>query len=104
MYVTLETVKTHLNIDRDYIDDDEYITDLIDAATVAVENHIMHPLTDVITDDDELPSAIKHAIMLLVADFYNNRETTSYSAMKELPLSYSYLLQPYKDYSFKTSH
>ena len=36
MYVDLDTAKKHLNIEPDFIEDDEYISLLIEAAEAAV--------------------------------------------------------------------
>lgn len=40
MYVELETVKKHLNLDDSFSDDDSYITFLINAAEEAISKHI----------------------------------------------------------------
>ena len=40
MYIDNVILKKHLNIDEDYIADDEYIKALCQAAECAVENHI----------------------------------------------------------------
>lgn len=40
MYVNLQQLKKHLNIDSSFHDDDEYLCDLEQAAELAVERHI----------------------------------------------------------------
>ena len=41
--------------------------------------------------------------MLLVANFYANRESVAFASSSEIPTSYNYLLDLFKDYSTKTT-
>lgn len=47
---------------------------------------------------DELPAPIKHAVLLLVAHFYENREavTSDKGTPKEVPFTVNTLLYPYR--------
>ena len=103
MFIDTVILKKHLNIDESFIDDDEYIKALCLAAENAVENHLQRPLSEIVNDKGQLPPAVKHAILLLVAHFYANRESVSFATASEIPLAYQYLLQPYKSYKFDTS-
>lgn len=47
----------------------------------------------------EVPPAIKVAILLMVSNWYQNREAAVPGTMAELPLGASMLLSPYKRYS-----
>ena len=40
MFLELSQIKKHLNIDTDYIDDDEYLLFLYDVAVDAIQKHI----------------------------------------------------------------
>lgn len=103
MYLNLYSVKKHLNIDEDFNDDDEYLVDLISVATQVVEKHIDNNLDEIAASNGgELPSPILHAMLLLIADLYSNRETVAYTSISKLPLSYDYLLDLYKNYDGKT--
>lgn len=104
MYIDTVILKKHLNIDEDYIEDDEYIKALTLAAENAVENHIARPLTEIIdSSTGKLPPSVNHAILLLVGHWYANRESVSFAQGQTIPLSYEYLLQSYKSYKFDTS-
>lgn len=91
MYITLNDVKKHLNIDDSFKEDDNYITSLIKVAEDAVAKNENIALKD-IEEDGELPSSVAHSILLLVGNLYNNREATSYSVPNEVPYAYKYLV------------
>lgn len=91
MYITLGQAKKHLNIDKSFTDDDEYILSLIQAAEDAVEKNTDIALSEQVKDG-KLPSSLEHSILLLVGNLYNNREATTYSTVKEVPFAYKYLV------------
>jgi uncharacterized phage protein (predicted DNA packaging) len=99
MYITLEEVKKHINVDNDYHEDDIYITSLIEVCEDAVQRHICNTFVNLLDTDNNLPSALKHAILLLIATYYANRETIAFASANEIPLSYSYLLDLFKKYN-----
>lgn len=102
MYVTLECAKKHLNIDESFKDDDSYILSLIDVAENAVSRHIDCKLEKLQQDNDgEMPAPVVHAVKLLVANLYANRESVAYSQAVEVPKSYDYLLDLYRNYGGK---
>ena len=102
MYVQLYQVKKHLNIDADFNDDDEYLCGLIDVAEDVVGKHIDDNLGKLCeANGGELPSPLAHAMLLLIADLYANRESVSYTSIHELPTSYKYLLSLYRNYNNK---
>lgn len=93
MYITIDKVKKHLNIDADFLDDDNYITSLIEVAENVVERHIGYKLSDKVEANDGcLPKGIEHAMLLLIGHFYNTREAVTFGTGTELPLGYNYLL------------
>lgn len=89
--MTLNEVKKHINIDESFTEDDNYITDLIKVAEDAVAKNENIALNNMI-EDGELPPSVKHSILLLVGNLYNNREATSYSVPSEVPYAYKYLV------------
>lgn len=89
--MTLNEVKKHLNIDESFTEDDDYITSLIKVAEDAVAKNENIALNNMI-EDGELPPSVKHSILLLVGNLYNNREATSYSVPSEVPYAYKYLV------------
>lgn len=98
-YLDLSEIKKHLNVDNDFIDDDSYIISLAEVAEEIVAQHLRTSLDTIIAEKGgKLPSPIKHAMLLLIGNFYANRESVSYASTTQLPLSYEYLLSPYIEY------
>ncbi len=89
--ITLIEAKKHLNVD--YSEDDSYISDLINVAFYAVQNHTGRDYTT-----EVIPLPVKHAALLLVGNLYANREPVSFGQAYKVPLSYEYLLSPYIKY------
>ena len=103
MYLNLDIVNKHVNIEKEYTLDDEYILNLMCVAENAVEKHIDNKLQNLEDEAGNLPASLLHAIMLLVANFYANRESVAFASSSEIPTSYNYLLDLFKDYSTKTT-
>jgi len=98
MYIPLDKIKKHLNIDNDFKDDDEYLADLEEVACVAVQKHIDRNLNE-LDRGGNLPAPITQAILLMIGTFYNSRESVAYASAQEVPLSYNYLLDLFKNYN-----
>ena len=103
MYIDTVLLKKQLNVDESFIDDDEYIKALCLAAESAVENHIARPLSEITDTNGNLPPSVNHAIMMMVAHWYANRESIAFAQSHKVELGFEYLLQPYKSYKFNTS-
>ena len=99
MLVNLELIKKHLNIDADYTEDDEYLQYLYGVAESIVEKHIDKQLEDIIAEQGEIPKPLVHCILLLIGNFYDNRESIAFGTPTEIPMTLQYLLQSYRDYS-----
>ena len=97
-YLTLNTIKQHLNIDKNFHDDDDYLLALGDMAEEIVSRHIDYKLCD-LEEDGNIPAPILHACKLMVGNMYMNRESVSSNSNIEIPLSYQYLLATYKNRS-----
>lgn len=98
MYLQLDLVKKHLNIDDFFKDDDNYLYYLCSVAQDVVQKHIDNNLSDLQNDRGDLPSPIIHAMLLYIGNMYANRESISYSSINKVPFSYDYLLGLYKKY------
>ena len=92
MEITIDEIKQHLNIERDYHGEDSYLQSLIDAAKVVVQKHICDSIDG--KSEGQLPLA--HAVKLLVGTWYMNRE--SLSNLNKANHSYEYILSLYKNY------
>lgn len=92
MEITIDELKQHLNIERDYHGEDSYLQSLLDAAQVVVQKHICDSIDG--KSEGQLPLA--HAVKLLVGTWYMNRE--SLSNLNKANHSYEYILSLYKNY------
>lgn len=103
MYVNLQQLKKHLNIDSSFHEDDEYLCDLEQVAEHCVERHIDDKFEDIIKSSgrNTLPPPLVQAILILTGNLYANRESIAFSSHTELPYSLTYLLDLYKNYSKK---
>lgn len=94
MEITIDEIKQHLNIERDYNSENSYLQSLIDAAKVVVQKHICDDI-DGMSEGEKTP--LIHAIKLLVGTWYMNRE--SLSNLQKGNHSYEYIVSLYKNYS-----
>lgn len=95
-YVTLEELKQQLNVDFDI--DDMFIQGLIIPVQLGIEAYLNNPL-ETYVKDDKIDPRIWHAIRLLVANYYANRESISFGAPVEIPGHIAFLIQPLKRYT-----
>ena len=79
MLIELETIKNHLNIDSSFNDDDNYIMQLEEVAEAIVEKHIDRTLEGIIGEEGEVPKPLLQAMLLFIANLYNNRESVAYT-------------------------
>lgn len=98
MYLNLDTIKRHLNIDSGFTDDDEYLQMLEGVAFDVIERHIDHQLNDLLVDG-ALPKPIQQAALLYIGNLYQSRESIAFTNAIEIPFAYDYILSLYKDYS-----
>lgn len=94
--VGLALFKKHVRAD-DFSDDDEYLQHLIATAEVAIitaTNRTEEELTD--GNGGEFPAPLKHAIMMVAAHWYNQRESVSTTQMHEVPDALQALVKPYR--------
>ena len=94
-YVTLEELKEHLNVDFD--DDDTYIQGLIEPARLEAEAYLNNPLENYVRDG-RIDRRIWHAVRILAADYYANRESVVFTKAESLPTVVR-LLRPLKRYT-----
>ena len=94
--VSLALFKKHVRAD-DFADDDEYLEHLLETAESAVitaTNRTQEELEQM--GGGAVPTPIKHAIMMLVAHWYNQRESVSSVQMHAVPDSLQALIKPYR--------
>lgn len=99
MYLQLYQIKKHLNINDEFHDDDEYLVDLAMVAENVVQKHIDVELTDLEDGDGYIPSPLLQAMLLLIGNYYANRESVAFASAQPLPHAYEYLIALYKNYN-----
>ncbi len=99
MLIDLETIKKHLNLDADYVDDDNYLVYLESVAETLVEKHIDKTFEDIVAEEGEVPTPLLHTMLLLIANLYDNRESVAYNQVVEVPNTLTYILSMYRDYN-----
>lgn len=99
-YVDLQLAKRHLNVEQEFTDDDEYISGLIEAAEVVVSKDICVELDTLVEEGGkDIPASLRQCILLMVGQFYANREPVAFAQTSEVPLSYSHLVALYRNYA-----
>ncbi|MGR4839115.1 MULTISPECIES: head-tail connector protein [Bacteroides] len=96
LYVSVEALKAHLNVDYD--NDDDYLESLSATAQASIEKYIQRPLSDC-EKGGELNPMLIHAIKILAGGFYANREPVAYANAQPLPYTLDYLVRPFIKYT-----
>lgn len=91
-------MKKHLNIDEDFTEDDAYLYSLIQVAEQAVEMYIDKPLAEISDENDKIPDSLRHAMLLLIGNLYDHRESTITLNINEVPHAFQFLLDLYQKY------
>jgi hypothetical protein len=93
--VTVEAQKLHMNVVDDH--DDAVIADLIDAAEAWVDRWLPEPMAQM----TEVPADLKHAVKMLAAHLYENREATLVGITAEdLPLGVWDIINQHRAWAF----
>lgn len=98
MYIQLYQIKKHLNINEDFHEDDEYLMSLEEVAEKVVERNIDTKLKRLEDGEGAIPSPLMQAMLLLIANYYANRESVAFAQTSNVPLSYQYLIDLYRNY------
>ena len=94
--VSLELFKQHVKAD-DFADDDVYLQHLLDTAEAHVirsTNRTKDELAEI--GGGEFPTELKHAILMIGAHWYNQRESDSTTQMHSVPDSLQALIKPFR--------
>lgn len=98
-YLELGLIKKHLNMNDDYTAEDDYLTMLGGAVEEVVAKHIDDDLETLAkNNNDQLPLPLVQACLLLLGTYYSNRENVAFTGCNEIPMSFTYLLDLYKNY------
>lgn len=97
MIVSLSLFKKHVRAD-DFTDDDEYLQHLLstaEASVITATNRTEEELAEECGGGD-FPLPLKHAVMMLAAHWYNQRESVSAVQMHQVPETLHSLIKPYR--------
>ena len=111
-FLTLAEAKKHLNIESYFVEDDSYISSLIEVSFLSIKNLCnnttwedtpgyitdSNTFADITVSGSTIPLPIKHATLLMVGNLYANREPVSFSSATVIPYTIAYLIAPYIDY------
>lgn len=92
MYLTVEDLKKHLNVDHS--EDDVYIGELAEVAEDAVAEYLNRPIADFVDENGKLKASVRHAIRLLVGTWYASRESVAFATPSVMPDGVYALLMP----------
>lgn len=100
MFVTISQAKDHLNIDKNFNSDDDYILHLIRSAEDAIAKRLNVKSITYLIDRKTggLPDSIIHSILLLIGDWYASRETFAFQNIGKLPYSFDFLCNLNRNY------
>lgn len=99
MYIQLDLAKKHLNLEEDFLEDDEYILSLIEVAESAVRVHINEDFASIAEKNGGcLPPPILQAALLMIGNLYQHREALG-NKTQALPYNYQYLIDLYRNYN-----
>jgi len=97
-YLVLDEIKKHLNIEESFTDDDEYIESLGIAAEEATAKYIDFPLSNLEDESGDIPRSLKHAMLLLIGNWYACRESATAASVTVVPQAYEFLCDLHRDY------
>lgn len=93
--VSLALFKQHVRADE-FADDDTYMQHLLDTAEEAViaATHRTDEELRAMGSNNEYPKRLKHAVMMVAAHWYNQRESVAGTQMHEVPDTLQALIKP----------
>jgi len=95
--VTIDKIKRQLNIELTYDSDDQILQTFIDVADAAVTNYCGEDALTGYTNET-MPTPVIQAVVLFATHMYMNRNMVAFSQGTEIPYSFRFLLDPYKNY------
>lgn len=91
----LELLKKHVRAD-DFADDDDYLAHLLEAAERYVCTATNRTPAELTENTGTLPITLQHAVLLIAAHWYNQREAVAGTQMQEVPYTLSALIKPFR--------
>jgi uncharacterized phage protein (predicted DNA packaging) len=102
MKISLAEIKKHLKINDDYDADDSIIETYYHSAVAAVMHDCDFSDEEMAYDEQgNFRPMIKQAILLLLANFYANREPEVFASPQSIGHGYQYLIMLSRDYQYR---
>jgi len=105
MLLTLDEIKMQCRLENDFTDEDRLLELLALAAEAKATTYLnrnLYKTNDEIPELDEdgmvITEDIRLGLLMLIAHWYENRETASSGGLTETPFAFEALLQPYRIY------
>jgi hypothetical protein len=100
MDIHINQLKRQLNIEQDYNDDDAILQHFLDVAYSSSCEYLKYDAKTSMSGftGNTLPTGFVQAVIMLAAHFYLNRNMVSFAQGTEVPYSYRFLLDPYRDF------
>ena len=89
MVVSVAEAKAHLRLESD--EEDAFIESLIEQAQAVAEEYCR------VTFESPAPEPVRLAVLLMVAHYYENRDTPERQIYVTLRMAFENLLYPYRD-------
>ena len=89
MVVSVAEAKAHLRLESD--EEDAFIESLIEQAQAVAEDYCR------VTFESPAPEPVRLAVLLMVAHYYENRDTPERQTYVTLRMAFENLLYPYRD-------
>lgn len=100
--LSLDLVKNHLNVARDFKEDDILIMTYIDVAERAVLKDLdLKDENDFYDEEGNIKETIQQSILLLIGTWYAHRESAIYGNANKVPHAFEYLNALNHDYGYK---
>lgn len=97
--VSLDDLKEHLNITT--ADDDAVLLDYLSSAEQYIDAFLLVHISEYLANNQPVPMPIQHAIKMLSAHFYENREAYfEGSTLREVPIGVFDIIALYRNWSF----
>ena len=97
MSVSIKDLKRQLNVEFSYTDENAILQRFLDIANIAVLTYCNEGLSGY-TGTTEQPLPVQQSVILLATHFYINRNMVSFGQGTEIPYSFRFLLDPYKNF------
>lgn len=99
-YLTLPRIKAHCKIEEQFDLTDWELMSFADAAEEILAKTIDTPLVQLEDSEGHLPAALESAMLLIIGDLYNSRESDSTLPYKPTP-AFERICALFHDYTLK---